>query len=280
MNGLVSLTFDDALEQHLDVAIPVLNEAKLVGTFYAHLTAPALSRRCAEWRAAALAGHELGNHTVFHPATAQKSWVQDGNAIEGYSLDRMRQELLVANQWLAALDDQDFRTFAYPCSNRMLGRSGWPCQLLRRIGLRQTRWPGLLERMGCDWGSTRVDYKPVVAELFPAARGGGLTLSGNVPAIESMDRWCLPSAAVESHSFADMSGFIKRAMADKTWAILQFHGVGGGHGMNCDASTFRDLVRWLEEHYADCVVSARDGADHIWGRTSAKRQSAAGSSNG
>ena len=62
MSGLVSLTFDDALDQHLDVAIPLLNEAGLAGTFYAHLTVPALSRRSAEWRAAAMAGHAFGHH--------------------------------------------------------------------------------------------------------------------------------------------------------------------------------------------------------------------------
>ena len=91
--GLISLTFDDALDVHLDNAVVILDQAGLSGSFYAHLSAPSLSKRTNDWRAAAAAGHEIGNHTAFHPALLKKDWVTVGNAIDFYTLDRMRIEL-------------------------------------------------------------------------------------------------------------------------------------------------------------------------------------------
>ena len=100
--GMVSLSFDDALDEHLDFAVPILGEHGLTGTFYVPLSASGFTTRLDEWRAAAAGGHELGNHTIFHPADRRKPWVRPGNEIDRYTLDRMQQELDVANRLLAA----------------------------------------------------------------------------------------------------------------------------------------------------------------------------------
>ncbi len=63
----VALTYDDALNVDLDHAIPALDSVGLKGTFYLSGYSPALTNRFAEWRKVAAAGHELGNHTLFHP---------------------------------------------------------------------------------------------------------------------------------------------------------------------------------------------------------------------
>ena len=63
----VVLTYDDAIDVDLDNAIPALDSAGLKGTFYLIGSSPAVSRRIGQWRAAAKNGHELGNHTSFHP---------------------------------------------------------------------------------------------------------------------------------------------------------------------------------------------------------------------
>jgi hypothetical protein len=63
----VCLTYDDALDGHLDVAIPQLDAAGLKGTFFCTGNSPTLYSRMEEWRKAASNGHELGNHTLFHP---------------------------------------------------------------------------------------------------------------------------------------------------------------------------------------------------------------------
>src|SRR5262245_64846761 len=75
----VSLTYDDALNVHLDNAIPILDSLGLRGTFYLSGYFPAFRERVADWKAAAAKGHELGNHTLFHPCTGKlpgREWVK------------------------------------------------------------------------------------------------------------------------------------------------------------------------------------------------------------
>ena len=109
---VVSLTFDDALPEHLDLAAPLLTERGFHGTFYVHLAARTLAQRAGEWASLVAHGHELGNHTIFHPASGSKDWVTSANAIEQYSLERMREELILANSWLTHLDNCAHRSFA------------------------------------------------------------------------------------------------------------------------------------------------------------------------
>ena len=79
---LVSLTFDDGRDEHLDVAMPLLEEHGLRGTFYVNVGSEAFTRRHRDWPAAAARGHELGNHTVFHPGVSSKAWVTPGIALD------------------------------------------------------------------------------------------------------------------------------------------------------------------------------------------------------
>jgi sialate O-acetylesterase len=262
---MISLTFDDALDVHLDHAISVLDELGLRGTFYAHMTSDSLSRRLDDWRGAAASGHELGNHTIFHPALMEKAWVTPGNAIDLYTLDRMRLELQTANRWLQAIDGHDQRTFAYPCSNPVIGRHGPLIRTMHRIGLRYTRWPGLVERAGLDFGSTRQSYAPLLPELFLAARGGGLTMEMTPPSRGQWDRFQLQSAACDGHTMDQMRDFITRSLDGNGWAILQFHGVGGGHDMDCSLGEFQQLVAWIADHHANRTVTIRDGVGQMNG---------------
>ena len=267
MNSLniISLTFDDGLHQHLDNAIPLLNEVDLRASFYVHLSAESLANRLDEWKAASEIGHELGNHSIFHAATERKQWVREGNAIEEYSVDRMQLELETASDWLHAIDGHCERTFAYPCSNTIIGRWGIPCRLLARAGMRDTRWPGLLERSGLDWGTTRTSFIPVVQGLFVGARGGGLRINDEFPEPTQLDRFQLQSAACENHNFDSIRAYIERGLAAQHWPILQFHGVGGGHHMDCSLEVFSDTIRWLSDHHAERVLPIREGIRRAWG---------------
>ena len=262
----MSLTFDDALNEHLDQAIPILNAHGLSGTFYVHLSAESFTRRLEEWQAAATSGHELGNHTIFHPADARKAWVREGNAIDEYSLDRMRQELAAANRLLQALDGQEQRTFAYPCSNSVLGRIGIVKRLLFKLGYERSRLPGLVDRWGVDIGSTRQSYVPVVREQLFAARGGGLEKESQVPPLDSIDRFMLPSVAVEGWSLRELISFTEKGIANRGWVIFQFHGIGGGHRLDCDLSVFRDFVAWLHGNINCQVATVRQVSNKLWCR--------------
>jgi peptidoglycan-N-acetylglucosamine deacetylase len=263
-SGWISLTFDDALDQHLDVAVPAMDAHGLTGTFYVHLSAPSFFPRQAEWRDIARRGHELGNHTVFHPAVASKTWVRAGNAIDHYSLDRMRLELEFASEVLQSLDGQAERTFAYPCSNSFVGHTGWTRAAMTALGLNRTRIAGWVDRFDLDFGATRTSYAEIVGELFPAGRGGGLSRGDRVPSIRQWDRTRLYSVAVENWTMQELQQHVTKAIADNTWAILQFHGVGGGHHMDCNAAVFAQFTEWLGREHQERVITVLDGAKRLW----------------
>jgi len=241
----VSLTFDDALPVHLDVAVPELDRAGLRGTFYVNAGADTVSARRKEWRAAAASGHELGNHTLFHPGVSSKAWVTDGIAIENYTLDRMRVELLAANRILTAIDDRETRSFAFPCSNPWLGRPGWPRRLLTRAGLDRTRVMGFVDRHGLDFGSNLTDYTPVVREIFPASRCGGIPASELSAQLADCHR--VRGVVGDSESFEVLEAAVDIAVERSAWLVFVFHGIGGGHHLSCELEVFRRLLRRLGE---------------------------------
>jgi sialate O-acetylesterase len=267
---MLSLTFDDALPQHLDEVVPTLTDHGLAGTFYTHLAAPTFAQRLDDWRAAARAGHELGNHTIFHPADQRKSWVREGNALDLYSLDRMRMELETANVWLAAIDGQGDRTFAYPCSNPVLGRRGLVKSLLFKCGYEFSRLPGLVDRFRLDIGSTRRSYEDALPELFLSARGGGLARESVIPSLSAWNRYYLYSVAIDDWNLDELITFTERGFERETWVILQFHGVGGGHRLDCRVDVFRRFVAWVATNHASRVKTVREGSRLVWdSRTSA-----------
>lgn len=262
--GWVSLSFDDGLDQHLDHAMPLLERHGLAGTFYVHITADAFLRRFTHWREAAERGHEVGNHTLFHPADRRKTPTREGSAIDTYSLDRMQLELETANRLLESLVGCAARTFAYPFSNPMLGQSGFVKRFLYRFGYHRCRLLKFIDRCRLDIGSRPRTYLPVVKELFLAARSGGLRKSSAVPPLTSFNQFLLPSVAVKGWNATELIQFAERAIAANRWVIFQFHGIGGGHPIDCDLAAFRSFVAWLGAKHADRVGTIRQFAEKVW----------------
>ena len=91
----VSLTFDDARKSQVDVGTALLNEYDVKATFY--LVPGQVKERLEGWRSATASGHEMGNHSLFHPCSGNFPWARK-KAIEDYTLDKMKKELLEANQ--------------------------------------------------------------------------------------------------------------------------------------------------------------------------------------
>lgn len=261
MNKLiVSLTFDDALDCHLDTAMPALEASGLAGTFFVNLNADSLVNRWQEWSVAHSRGHELGNHTIFHPAVSSKSYITAGNALENYTLDRMRLEIETANRWLAALDGCERRTFAYPCSNPMLGRPGWSKRLLTRLGLERTRMMGWLHSYPrLDVGSTETDYSSLLPELFASARGGGFPC-GKIGPISESQRYKVPCVSADGLDEAVLTSSLEEAAACGNWLVLMFHGIGGGHRLSCDVPVFNSLLRRLQRDSACIVMTFQDAS--------------------
>jgi peptidoglycan/xylan/chitin deacetylase (PgdA/CDA1 family) len=259
----VSLTFDDALPVHLDVAIPELDAVGLPGTFYINAGARDFTARAEAWARAAANGHELGNHTIFHPGVSSKAWVTEGIALEGYTHDRMRVELEAANRILGLVDGKSERSFAFPCSNPWLGRPGWPRRLLTRMGLDRTRVMGFVDRHGLDLGSQLQDYTPLVRELFPAARCGGVE-ADSLPT-QPPDRHRVRGVVGDGESFEALERAIDIAAERGAWLVFVFHGIGGGHHLSCELEVFRRLLAHLRADSRVDVLTFLDGARDRFG---------------
>ncbi len=262
---MISLTFDDGLDCHLDKAIPIMERYGLRGTFYVPVGGEDFERRHADWRTVAHAGHELGNHSIFHPGVSSKAWVTEGIALERYSLDRMARELRVASTVLQMVDGRTERTYAFPCSNPWLGEYGWPRRALAAAGLDKTRLAGWVDRWGWDVGATRVDYTPVVEPLFFAARCGGVP-EERLP-VRPPQRFGVKGVEGDGRSLNDLKTAVAIAIERNAWLSLVFHGIGGGHHMSCDADVFEALCQHLASTPGVEVVTFLEGAKRTWART-------------
>ncbi len=212
----VCLTYDDGLDGHLDVAAPDLDAVGLRGTFYCSGQSDSLRRRLPEWRSLARRGHELGNHTLFHPCLRTRKggevfdWVSPWYDLAGYSVARMVDELRLANTLLAAVDDRSERTFAYTCSDAEVG------------------------------GESFVD---AIRPLFVAARN-------DAPLPESLrgvDLHFVPSWPVEGQTGEELIAYVEQAAEKGTLAVIMFHSVGGGY-LNVSRQAHRELLHHLAQN--------------------------------
>jgi peptidoglycan/xylan/chitin deacetylase (PgdA/CDA1 family) len=213
----VALTYDDAIDTHLDHAAPDLDAAGLHGTFFVSGSSRSLAERLPEWRDLAKRGHELGNHALFHPCLknppggGDRAWVRDEYALEGYTIPRIADEVRVMNTLLLALDGQSQRTFAYGCTETVAG------------------------------GQSYVD---ALRPLVLAARIGGARV---VEDVRGLDPLLVPSWAVESVSGAEMIAFAQKAVDSGGLAVFMFHGVGGDY-ISVSREAHRELLAWLAAH--------------------------------
>ena len=88
----IVLTYDDALNVHVDNVIPLLDSLGLKGTFYLSASFPGCKNRLNDWKKAAAEGHELANHTLFHPCIGNipgREWVSAENDMSRYTVIRI-----------------------------------------------------------------------------------------------------------------------------------------------------------------------------------------------
>jgi len=76
----ISLTYDDGLASHINTVVPILKKYNFKATFYPTITSESLSNDIDQWKQLAIEGHELGNHTIYHPCQKSKpgmEWVKE-----------------------------------------------------------------------------------------------------------------------------------------------------------------------------------------------------------
>lgn len=216
----VVLTYDDAIDQHLDNAIPVLDSLGLKATFYITAFSTSMQTRMEEWRKLADNGHELGNHTLYHPCIGGdgRSWVKPEYDMRHYTLQRMIDEVRMTNSFLQALDGKTKRTFAFTCGDRKIGDSSF------------------INAMRGD---------------FVAARA----VRNEMHTINEIDLFNTDCYMVNGESGTQLIEWAKKAMATHSLLVILFHGVGGGNALNVSLPAHREFLRFLKQNEKDIWIA-------------------------
>ena len=212
MTALICLTYDDALAVHRETVAPELNERGMHGTFYIPVAREDLFSGLEGWRKAAEMGHELGNHSCWHPCRGWPTWLPRAYYLEDYDRVRIREELLLANRVLGLVDGGTVRTYGSTCGDLTIG-------------------PGQGESFLED-----------IRDLFTLVRSGhsDRPQSGPMPFVAPL--WPVDGCRAE-----DLIAVIEtmRDVPD-SWMILGMHGVDAGtHGSFMDAKEHRRLIDWI-----------------------------------
>lgn len=188
IRAALSLSFDDARASQVEPGAALLDVYNVKATFY--VMPAGVERKLTGWRKIVASGHEIANHTVYHPCLG---WPRQ-NKLEDYTLERMRRELLEANRRIQELLGVVPATFAYPCARTFVGR-----------------------------GTEHRSYVPLVADLFVAARAGG----GRIPADPAqIDFMQLSATDSDEKDFAQILPVIEAARQSGSWVILAGHEIG------------------------------------------------------
>jgi peptidoglycan/xylan/chitin deacetylase (PgdA/CDA1 family) len=217
----VALTYDDALNVHLDKVIPMLDAFHFRGTFYLIASAPAVANRIEEWRMAAKEGHELGNHTLVHPCDGNlpgRGFVTSDNDLSKYTLERAIAEIKVTNVLLQAIDGKTERTFAYPCGDLTIGG---------------------------------IPFFNYLKNDFVAARG----VEAQFRPLKDIDLYNMDAFGQNKSSGEDMIAQVKAAEKAGSLIVFLFHGVGGEHGLNVEAQEHLKLLEYLKTREDDVWVA-------------------------
>jgi len=208
----VSLSFDDARPSQLDQAVPVLARRQTRATFY--VTPDRVKDRLADWRAAAAAGHELGNHSLRHSCSGNFIWGAR-NVLENYTPEQMDEELAEAGRRLHEMLGFTPTTFAYPCGQTFVGR-----------------------------GVDRRSYVPVVARRFAAGRGFREEFL-NRPTF--CDLAALAGTEMDGVPLERLLNTITQAAANHQWVIFVGHDVGNLPRQCVTPDTLDRLCAWCAE---------------------------------
>jgi len=208
----VSLSFDDGRVSQVDTGLALFRRLGIKVTFF--LEASTMEKRLAGWKQAVAEGHEIGNHSVTHPCTANYPDFRK-NGLEDYTLQMMAAELDGANAQIEQQLGVKPRTFAYPCGLKFVGR-------------------------GLDVRS----YVPLIAERFLVGRGY-LDEGPNDPALCDLSQ--AMGTALDDMDFPHMKRIVDRAAQEGSWVIFAGHEVGQRGFQVTDVAALEALVDYMKD---------------------------------
>ncbi|SMD34682.1 Peptidoglycan/xylan/chitin deacetylase, PgdA/CDA1 family [Reichenbachiella faecimaris] len=228
----ICLTYDDGLPSHIYTAAPMLAQYNFKGTFFPTLSSPSIYDDMEKWKSLAASGHELGNHTLYHPC--QKSlesmdWVADRHNLDDYSLEKIYEEIQMGNTFLQALDSSRQRTFAYPCSNYLADGE---------------------------------DYSVALFNYATAARDAS-EIPTKLPSPLEIDLFHVPSWAPNNHGAHFLIAYIDTIIQNETLSTITFHGVGAEH-MQISSEAHEELLKYLDSKREEIwVTTFKEATDYL-----------------
>lgn len=232
-SAAVSLTFDDAMQTHLDIVGPTLKKYSLNGTFFA-ITGPSSTwlKRPEDWKRLAEEGNEIGSHTVHHPCMlkAIKPHSQD------YTPQMMLEEMQESSESIVGrLGVRRGLTFAYPCGDMTFGRQE-------------------------DLARNQARYLEYVAEYYFAARG----YNSWAPVVaEDVNPLTVPVLGwTFGKDFPSLLATLDPVRQGQNWGVFVFHGVGG-QWLSITKETFDELAGFLARHHEIWTATFGDVVRYI-----------------
>jgi len=208
----LTLSFDDGRMSQVDVGTQLFNKYGVKATF---LVVPsAVRKRLDKWKQAVSDGHEIGNHSVFHPCSGNFSWSRN-NALENYTIDKMRNELISANQQIEQLLGIKPKVFAYPCGSTFVGR-----------------------------GVNTKSYVPLIAEIFLTGRGW-LDEGPNDPLF--CDFAQITGMEMDGKDFEQILPLIQEARKSGAWLVLAGHEIGESGEQTTRLSMLQKLIEYSQD---------------------------------
>ena len=232
--AIICLTYDDAIDSQLYTAIPQLDSLGLKGTFFMNSIKGSTEKvgigepTVLGWKEAAQSGHELGNHTLFHPCPEKIGW-QKEIAIESYTVDKLLKEIELTNQFLNGLEEKiKIRSYAFPCNNTIVEGQDYSDKLREKNIVSYARWGG-------PDRTIIYEFKTLNPMKVPS--------------------WLVSKGA----TLAELIDFAKEVKAKGKMGVYQFHGIGSPL-FTVSPTVHRQFLEYLKSNQADYWVTTFSSA--------------------
>lgn len=208
----ISLSFDDGRGSQVEGGSALLDSLGVKATFY--VVPAAVQQRLEGWKKLVASGHEIGNHSMYHPCSGNFAWSRD-HALENYTLDTIRNELKESNRRIRELLGVTPAVFAYPCGQKFVGR-----------------------------GVNTKSYVPVVAEIFQSGRGF-MDESPNDPAFTDFAQ--ITGIESDGKDFDEILPLLIEARKSGQWVVFAGHEMADNGAQTTRLDMLRKLVAYAKD---------------------------------
>jgi peptidoglycan/xylan/chitin deacetylase (PgdA/CDA1 family) len=208
----ISLSFDDARLSQVDYGLDVLEKYGVKATFF--VSPVSIKERLPGWKKAVALGHEMGNHSMSHPCTANYEF-SARNALEDKTLAAMAKELDDANAEVERLLGVKPVSYAYPCGQKFVGR-----------------------------GIEVKSYVPLVAARFLVGRGY-LDEAATDPKVCDLAQTM--GTGIDALTSKQIIDLVTEAALGGRWLIFVGHEIGKPAEQTTDIQALEDLLKYAKD---------------------------------